>query len=236
VSPDDREVRDAYDDLARSYGTHEDDPYCADFESPATRGLVPEVAGRRVLNADCGRGRYAAWLSERGTEVVAVDASAGMVAEARERLPDEVAVCRGDLRALPVATDGFDAVVSGLALHYLTDWRPVAREFAGVLRPGGFLVFSTHDPVDDDVAFDAENYFAVERRRMTLSTGDDEVVVPFYRRPSSAVVSPLLAAGFRLGEVVEPTPEEGFAERKPDSHEKRTRCPTFLRVRATHHG
>jgi len=224
---------DAYDELSEEYERQATDPYCADFEFPAMRDLVPSVAGKRILDAGCGRGRYAAWLLDQGADVVAVDESSEMVAGARQRVGDRAAVQQADLsEPLPFEANSFDGVVSGLTLHYVEDWRPVFAEFARVLRPGGFLVFSTHNPVDDYVAFDAENYFETERLTMTWSTGDEDVEVPFYRRPFSEVVGPLLDAGFRLDEVVEPTPQPEFEETKPESYEKRLTYPTFLCVRA----
>ncbi|PSQ39368.1 class I SAM-dependent methyltransferase [Halobacteriales archaeon SW_12_71_31] len=233
MSPDESPVEDAYDDMARTYERHEDDPYCADFEFPATTDLVPDVDGRRVLDAGCGGGRYTEWLVERGADAVAVDVSHEMVERTRRRTDGEAEVRRSDLGgSLDAEAGTFDGVVSGLALHYVEDWEHTLGEFARVLRPGGFLVFSTHDPVDDYVAFDAENYFETERLRMTWSTPDGAVEIPFYRRPFAGVVGPLLDAGFRLEELIEPRPEATFAERKPESYEKRRRYPTFLCVSA----
>jgi SAM-dependent methyltransferase len=236
VSPDESPtVENAFDRLSESYETHEDDPYCADFEFPATTDLLPDVEGKRVLDAGCGGGRYTEWLIERGASVVAVDKSSEMVEEARQRVDNRAEVHRSDIgKHLEFADDSeFDGVVSGLSLHYLEDWRPVFAEFARILRSGGFLVFSTHHPVDDYVAFEAENYFETEREQMTWSASGDEIDVPFYRRPFSEVVNPLVETGFRLEELVEPKPTEAFEERKPESHEKRLTYPTFLCVRAS---
>lgn len=224
---------DAYDELSEEYERQETDPYCVDFEVPAMKELIPSVAGERILDAGCGRGRYAEWLLDQGAEVVAVDKSSEMVAEARRRVGEPADVYQADIaEPLEFDPDAFDGIVSGLTLHYLEDWRPVFAEFARVLRPGGFLAFSTHHPVDDYVAFDTENYFETERLTMTWSTEEGDVDVPFYRRPFSEVVGPLLEAGFQLDEVVEPTPEPGFEEKKPESYEKRMTYPTFLCVRA----
>lgn len=227
-------VEEAYDRLASTYDRQEADPYCADFEFPAMQDLLPDVEGRRVLDAGCGRGRYAEWLVEQGAAVVGVDANAAMLERARNRLGDRVEFRRADItEPLDVDDESFDGVVCGLSLHYVEDWRRPFAEFARILRPGGFLAFSTQHPVDEYVAFDAENYFAVERERMTWSTDGEDVDVPFYRRPFSEVINPLLETGFRLEELVEPTPTEGFAVAKPESHEKRLTYPTFLCVRAT---
>lgn len=236
MSPDERSsVETAYDRLAETYRTQEDDPYCADLEFPATTELIPPVEGKRVLDAGCGHGRYAEWLLDRGANVVAVDASEEMVTRASERVGDRAAVHREDLSG-PLASaedDEFDGVVSGLALHYLEDWRGVFAEFARVLRPGGFLVFSTHHPLDDYLAFDPENYFETAEERMQWSVDGEPVDVPFYRRPFAEVLNPLVGSGFRLEEVAEPRPRESFAAKKPESYEKRLTQPTFLCVRAT---
>lgn len=225
----------AYDRLAPTYATQEDDPYCADLEFPAMQDLLPDVAGLRVLDAGCGRGRYAEWLLSAGAEVVAVDASERMVERARARVGDRAEVHRADLeRPLDFADDGeFDGVVSGLALHYVEDLRPVFAEFARLLAPGGFLAFSTHHPLDDYLVFEDATYFDTERATMTWPAGDGEVAVPFYRRPFADVVNPLVEARFGLDAVVEPTPRPSFEAKKPASYEKRLERPTFLCVRAS---
>ena len=127
----------------------------------------------------------------------------------------------------------FDGIVSGLSLHYVEDWRHAFTEFARILQPGGFLAFSTHHPLDDYIAFEAENYFETEQERMTWSASGEEIDVPFYRRPFSAVINPLIETGFQLDELVEPKPKETFKEKKPESYEKRLTYPTFLCVRAS---
>ncbi|MFC7239006.1 class I SAM-dependent methyltransferase [Saliphagus sp. GCM10025317] len=228
-------VEDAYDKLAETYETQEEDPYCADLEFPATTELVPNVAGKRVLDAGCGHGRYAAWLAERGADVLAVDRNTEMLEQARRRIGDRAEIRRADIMSpLEFADDGtFDGVICGLSLHYVEDWRQPFAEFARILRPGGFLVFSAQHPVDEYIAFEAENYFDVERERMTWSASGEDIEVPFYRRPFSEVVNPLVETGFQLDELVEPKPRESFREKKPESYEKRLRYPTFLCVRAS---
>ena len=236
MPPDDGPtVTDAYDTLAETYEVQEDDPYCADLEFPATTALIPDVEGKRVLDAGCGHGRYTEWLLEHGAEVLAVDQNAKMLEQARRRLDDRADVRQADITGrIEAAADGaFDGVVCGLSLHYVEDWRDAFAEFARVLRPGGFLVFSAQHPVDEYIAFDAENYFEVEQETMTWTADGEEVDVPFYRRPFSEVVNPLVETGFQLDELVEPTPRASFREKKPESYEKRLRYPTFLSVRAS---
>ncbi|MFC7071704.1 methyltransferase domain-containing protein [Halovenus rubra] len=228
-------IEDAYSKLAQTYQSQEESPYCTDLEFPAMTDLLPNIEAKRVLDAGCGHGRYAEWLAEKGGDVVAVDNNTEMLEQARQRLTDDVDIRRGDItEPLEFADDGsFDGVVSGLPLHYVEDWHEAFTEFARLLRPGGFLVFSAQHPVDEYIAFDAENYFETEQEQMTWSAGSDEVDVPFYRRPFSEVINPLIETGFQIDELVEPRPTEGFKEKKPESYEKRLKYPTFLCIRAS---
>lgn len=228
-------VERAYDKLAQTYETQEEDPYCADFEFPAMKELVPDVAGKRILDAGCGHGRYAGWLIERGADVLAVDENTEMLEQARQRVSKQAELRQADMtEPLEFVDDSeFDGVVCGLSLHYVKDWRQPFTEFARILRPGGFLVFSAQHPVDEYIAFDAENYFEIGQEQMTWTASGEEVAVPFYRRPFSEVINPLVEAGFELDELVEPRPNETFKEKKPESYEKRLKYPTFLCVRAS---
>lgn len=223
----------AYDELADSYASDvRTNPYNAHLEFPATTSLVPDVDGSRVLDAGCGTGVYAEWLADQGADVVGVDVSEEMLSRARERTGSSVEFHRADLgsRLSFADSDSFDGIVSALALSYVAEWTETFSEFARILRPGGFLVFSTGHPLDqfpfgeDD---DQANYFAIERR-----TKDWDVDVPYYRRPLSAIINPLLEAGFRLDTVLEPQPTAEFEEIWPERYRKESRYPVFLCVRA----
>ena len=100
----------------------------------------------RVLDIGCGTGEDALHLMARGVDMVAVDASAEMVAVARSRgvaayvasfarLRDE-GVPRG--RGRP--PHNFDGGMSNFgAWNCVADLRGAAREIAGVVRPGGHV-------------------------------------------------------------------------------------------------
>lgn len=235
VPDDDPIAGDAYDELADSYAEDvRSNAYNAHLEFPATSAMIPDVEGMRVLDAGCGTGVYTAFLADRGAEVVGVDVSEEMLSHAREAVGDRAEFRRADLgEPLPFEDGAFDGVVSALALGYVEDWDAVFAEFARVLRPGGFVVFSTGHPLDQfpldegGEPADADSYFDVERL-----TKEWDVPVPYYRRPFSAVVNPLLEGGFRLETVVEPRPTEAFREQRPERYEKESRYPVFLCVRA----
>src|SRR5918994_93887 len=147
---------DAYELLAESYASVVDTkPHNAYYERPATLSLLPEVRGKRVLDAACGPGVYSEWLIARGAEVVAVDASPKMIELARRRLGETADVRQADL-SKPLTfldTESFDVVLSPLTMEYIEDWSSTFREFHRVLRPGGYFVLSVTHP------FFAYNYF-----------------------------------------------------------------------------
>ena len=65
-----------YDAIAAHYAAHIDEQPCnALYERPATLALLPDLAGKDVLDAGCGPGWYADWLARQGARVVAVDLS-----------------------------------------------------------------------------------------------------------------------------------------------------------------
>jgi SAM-dependent methyltransferase len=228
-------ARAAYDELAEAYAALVDDkPHNAHYDRPATLSLLPEVAGRRVLDAGCGPGVYAEWLVERGASVLGLDAAPRMLEIFRRRLGERAEARLHDLDSpLDFLPDGsFDIVLSALALDYVRDWRAVFREFHRVLRPGGVVVFSLEHPASRWRMDIDETYHQVERQDVLWASFAVKVVMPSYRRPLGEVLNPLLEAGFRLDRVLEPLPTEEFRRRDPRGYEELCREPGFLCLRA----
>lgn len=117
--------------------------------------------GQRLLDVGCGLGEaaraLAADLGGEG-EVVGVDGSAAMVAEATRRSVDAACSMRfevGDALALQEADDTFDAVRSERMLQWVPDPARAVAEMARVVRPGGRVClidtdWSTYDIETDD--------------------------------------------------------------------------------------
>jgi trans-aconitate 2-methyltransferase len=106
---------------------------------------LPLGGDERVLDAGCGSGRVTEALLERlpGGSVVALDASAAMLEEARRRLArfgDRVTFVQADLgRPLPIEGP-VDAVLSTATFHWLPDHDSLFANLAAILRPNGRLV------------------------------------------------------------------------------------------------
>lgn len=102
-----------------------------------------------VLDAGCGSGRVTEQLLARlpRGHVVALDASAGMLDQARQRLAvhsDRVTFVQADLATLtPADLRGHvpvDGVLSTATFHWVTDHSGLFARLAAVMRPGGRLV------------------------------------------------------------------------------------------------
>jgi trans-aconitate 2-methyltransferase len=96
----------------------------------------------RVLDAGCGSGRVTQALVQRVPHghVIGVDASAGMIAAAAERLGDSAELIVGDLAELDLGGRQVDAVFSSAVFHWLADHEALFARLHAVLSPGGRLV------------------------------------------------------------------------------------------------
>lgn len=115
-------------------------------------GCLPEVPAT-ILDVGAGTGRDAAWLAERGHQVVALEPSSAMLRAAQSLHPhSNIRWVSGSLPGLEgISRSGvtFDLIlVSAVWMHVLPADRPRAlRKLAGLLAPGGRIAFSLrHGP------------------------------------------------------------------------------------------
>ncbi len=225
----------AYEQLAEAYDARvATKPHNAYYDRPAVLSLLPEVRGMKVLDAGCGPGVYSEILVEMGAEVVAVDVSPKMVAAAKKRLGERARIFQADLEQdIPgLEAETFDLIISPLVLNYIDDLYPIFERFYRLLKRGGLLVFSVGHPFFDFVYYKSENYFATEKVGTVWRGFGKPVYVPAYRHSLSALINPLLDAGFSLERVLEPLPTEEFQQADPEEYEQLMRSPGFLCVRA----
>lgn len=131
-----------------------------------------------MLEVGSGTGHYTTLLDELGAHVVARDASEVMVRYLRRRFEDkqpqrvpsvEVGRLPDDLRA-----DGpFDGVLAVGVLNYIDDLTSSLDAMAGLLAPGGWVVFTV--PPDNRSGRRYRQIERLGRRRVHLRSTDDVV-------------------------------------------------------------
>lgn len=100
--------------------------------------LLDPRPGERVLDLGCGTGHLTARIAESGADVVGLDSSTSMVAQARQNFP-KLSFQLGDARDFQFA-EPFDAVFSNAALHWVLEADAAVKCIARALKPGGRLV------------------------------------------------------------------------------------------------
>ncbi len=114
----------------------------------AQAGLLPAVAGQRVLDVACGQGRMSRYLAGLGAEVTGIDISAAMLGKARAAGPADITYLHADITGRPSWWDGrvFDGATCELALMDIDDLAGTLSAVATVLRPGGWFAASIVHP------------------------------------------------------------------------------------------
>jgi ubiquinone/menaquinone biosynthesis C-methylase UbiE len=139
-----RSPRIDYDGIAGTYDRRYLNNDYSGVES-AVSEFVGQQRGVWVLEVGCGTGHWLKLLSGRGLHVAGLDASARMLARARERDCD-CGLVRGVAEHLPWTDASFDRLVCVNALHHFRDKRAFFVEARRVLRRGGRLMTIGLDP------------------------------------------------------------------------------------------
>ncbi len=148
--PDQKNIDASYDSVAEMYDTTFSNITVRRHEWQwLAKNLFP-LKNKKILDIGCGNG---AWLYQWAHELdegVGVDASEGMLEQARKRCRKFKNLNFQKITGphLPFADNSFDAIVSVLSFRYL-DWDPIMQEVLRVLKPGGeiFIVDMVAAPV-----------------------------------------------------------------------------------------
>lgn len=225
------------------------------IEKPTMYGLIPDVAGKKVLCLGCGTGEECMELVSRGADVFGVDASEVSVNYAKEHVPQarfEVIDMDTDLSSL--ASDGpFSLIYAGLSVHYSNDVEKLFQTCKKLLEKDGHLVFSTCHPVKwaaethrdpHDIAKKSHrmgyirngnnvevwgNYLETHLEKHSYPDG---LVQEFWSRSPSTYFSLLNQAGFTVTDFLEPAPVPEAEQVDPALWGVYTKLPCFMMFRA----
>jgi SAM-dependent methyltransferase len=179
----------------------------------ACAGLLPAVAGERVLDIACGQGRMSRYLAGLGADVTGVDISAAMLGKARAAGPEGITYLRADVTSHPDWWDGrsFDGCTCDLALMDIDDLAGTLSTVRTVLRPGGWFAASVVHPCfpgDDQGRSSWPPGEGYEREGWWTSPAHNpdgvRIRVGATHRKLSTVLNALLEAGLDAERFVEP--------------------------------
>ncbi len=124
---------------------------------------APRGAVSRNLDIGCGTGRYSGALANRfDAQVIAIDRSAKMLAEARKKSAPGVRYVRGSGEAIPLRDASIDMVFMSMVFHHFEDQPRAASECRRVLREGGTVCLRAAT-VDRIATYPYVPYFARSR-------------------------------------------------------------------------
>lgn len=228
---------DAYQQLADLYtASVNSKPTNAYYERPGTLSLMPDVAGIQVLDAGCGAGFYTKWFLQHGAQVIGIDFSENMVNYSKALVKNEAEILLADLnQPLDMIPDhSIDLINSSLTLHYLNDLDFTIGEFARIIKPKGYLIFSVHHPAATPVWHDLDNYH--ETQLVTdIWKGMRNTEVTYFHRPLSAYTEALRRNGFIIEQIIEPQPLEIVRDLSAETYQDLIKKPVFLFFRARYY-
>ena len=144
----DERVRASYDAVAAAYADAlADELGRLPFETWLLGRVAAHAGGGPVVEVGSGPGHVTAHLAEAGADAIGVDLSPGMLAVARERLPEATFV-EADATSLPLPDASVDVVICVTGLHLFPDPAAAIAEWARVLRPEGRAVTATFGRMD----------------------------------------------------------------------------------------
>lgn len=211
---------------------------------PMVPVIVPNAAGKRVVDLGCGEGFYCRIARDQGaSHVLGIDPSEKMLTVAKERTSgDGIEYVQAFAEDAQVEPGSADLVVTILTLHYVEDFVGVVRSVWNWLkRPGEFVMIVEHPVATAPDPW--QGYTTVEGgvEQAWLLThyfdeGEREVewyipgVIKYHRRIDT-MINVLIAEGFVIEQVLEPTPSSQVVVEHPRSRGDRIR-PGVLGVRA----
>lgn len=226
------QILNAYEQMAQAYSAAiEHKPHNAYYDRPAVLSMIDDVAGKKVLDAACGPGKYAEILMNQGADLIGLDISPKMISEAQIRNGSNGKFYIHDLSTHMdmIVDESMDLIVCALAMHYIEDWTLTIQEYHRVLKSDGYIVLSIEHPFQEYLYHKTGNYFGVEP--VSAYWGSFGVEVPTFRRSLQQCILPFTNNGFVLENLVEPKPVEEFEKRDPKYWKILNQFPAFMCMR-----
>lgn len=125
--------------------SHTGAPISHDRLARCFQGELPNVAGRRVLEAGSGAGRFTEVLLNYGAKLDSFDMSTAVEANRHNNGGRRFTLVQADIRAMPFERGSYDFVVCLGVLQHTPNTEESIAKLWEMVRPGGRLVIDHYD-------------------------------------------------------------------------------------------
>ena len=139
----------------------------------------------------------------------------------------------------------FDIILASLVVHYINDWDTMFKEMRRVLKRGGFVIFSTGNPVyevNKNILIKGKKYKVLGIRdyfkesvfynTWTNPYNKKEIRVPVYHKTYETIIKTLLKAGFEIVDYKDCFPDKRAKKLFPKEYKKYSKMPIFMVIKA----
>lgn len=213
------------------------------LEKPAMLKQLPDdFEGRAVLSIGVGSGEELKEILKRKPgKIVGIDISKELLKLTSKKYP-AVELIKMDMMDMSFDNESFDYIYSSLTFHYANDWDILLEGVFRVLKRGGTLLFSTHNPSYWSLKPETGNIYTnvrgitLKEHKAILPVGGVEII--YYNHPNKKSIREAVEhAGFQIESFFNPSviDMQVSAKEMEDYNKlktKNTENPLFLIVRA----
>lgn len=108
-----------------------------------------DLAGKRILDIGCGSGGIAIAFARKGGVCTALEPAPHRFEWAKVRTHDHgvtIELRKEGIEEFQCGHDGFDIILCVDVLEHIPNWRLAMNRLCTMLRPGGFIYCTTHNP------------------------------------------------------------------------------------------
>ena len=136
----------AYADWAKIYDSNNN--RTRDLERVVGQTILGSFKFKNILEIGCGTGKNTEWLLEKTERLTSVDFSKEMLEEAKKKIKSpKVAFKEGDVREARIFSEGKpDLITFSLVLEHIKDLKPIFKQAAQCLAPGGKIYLCEWHP------------------------------------------------------------------------------------------
>ncbi|MBQ2872421.1 MAG: class I SAM-dependent methyltransferase [Bacilli bacterium] len=200
------------------------------IEIPNFRHLVPNVENKKILDLGCGYGENCKYYKELGaSKVLGIDLSTHMIAEAnKSNKLENIEYKVMPMEEIDKIEEKFDIVLSSLAFHYIKDFKKLIKDIYNLLNKDGYLIFSQEHPLVTSTILSENiksNHQIIDNKWYLLLADYNRIglrkkewndqIVEKYHRNFSEIINTLIEVGFKIDNILEPTPSEDAIKKVP---------------------